>query len=58
MDARQRVDGLDFHNDRVSDQEVDSIAGYRHLALIGDRQRHLATDRQAPSAKLVGKTCS
>ncbi len=53
MDWIDRVSALDFDNNSVADDQVDSIAEVDLLAVINYRQSHLAFDSEALFSKLV-----
>jgi hypothetical protein len=56
MDARQRIDGLDFDDYEILDDQVDAISRVELDAVIDDGQRHLPSARQATRMKLMGQT--
>src|SRR5258708_2064987 len=53
MERQQRLDGLQFDDNAVFDEEIDSISGVEHHILVDNRKFDLMFETQSVSAELV-----
>ena len=53
MEAGKRLDSLHLDHDRVSDQEIEPVAGFQREALVGDRKSHLPPYSDPPQLELM-----
>ena len=56
MKASQGLDGLDLHDDALSNEQVQPVAGLRGQILVGDRENDLASQSDAAPLKLIRET--
>ena len=56
MNALEPLDRLNFNDDGVFDDEVESITAIEPLILVDDRQRSLSFDTQSAIYELKAKT--
>ncbi len=55
MEARQRLDRLQLHDDRVLNQQIEPISAFKTQLSVGDGQADLASDLQPPGLELMSK---
>jgi hypothetical protein len=55
VDRNQPLDRLDFDDDRVLDEQIDTVAKIQRLAAVGNRQRLLPLQHVASRQQFVGE---
>jgi hypothetical protein len=58
MDGRQRINGFDFQNQLVLDNEVSAEGARERESVLHERGDHFSSERPASPAHFMGKTGS